>query len=179
MLIGDDEPPPDLPLSEDDIRQIIQKEMEKQGEYLKPDAPRRLRFYTVKGLAWFKCTKNHSKLKKMDDEYKYKYWYSPHAWCVIDLKLKKISKKPKYLQGCKQHWFKDKPEPTFTKAALEKMAEYAVKSLKFRRYPKNKMPGNLITDRESTAGRGRHEEQLCGMCRKWRRSCWKKRVAKT
>ncbi len=168
FLVGDDgnrlEYTPEI--SKKAIREIIQREMERQNVKRSDIRRYRHKYPFVKGFAWFTCTEYH---KKEDG---IKQWSSAHAWCRIDLKRKRIGYR--FFQGCKKDYFKDRPKPEFTEEAIKKMAKYAVQSFKIRNglIKKETLPS---TDTLRNDG-GRHDERLCVMCRKRKRPCWKKRI---
>ena len=114
------------------------------------------RYFYTKGFAWFKCPKRH------------KNWPSAHAWCVIDLKRKKICHRD--YQKCNK--CDSKADPNFTEESLERMAEYAVKQFLIRTHqlpPSAHVPHTDMGDIEG----GPHDEERCGKCKRLGRSCWK------
>ena len=95
-------------------------------------------------------------------------WKSQHAWCVLDLKGQCIAHR--WYQECKR--CNEKSSPWFDEAALERMAEYAVKWYLI-------LVGKRERDKRDTDDKNPqlgppHIEAKCEMCKQLGHSCWKK-----
>ena len=161
---------PDVP--PDAIRDIIKAAMVAKGVreqdiptehyFASPeDGANSKRYIEVKGFAWFVCLRKDCR------------WPSAQSWCFMDLKTQSICYRDK--QECKK--CESEASPEFTREALERMAEYAVKSFQIRTGRERREYHPRSTDTEDTQG-GPHDEGRCGKCQRLGHSCWNRTAFK-
>ena len=142
--------------SPDEIKEIIGEAMEyeevkhrlvpyEDGKFSFETLYKSKRYFKKYSFAWFKCP-------NVDNN-----WPSARAWCIIDLKLRRI---------CYRYWQKCKycdaiAKPKFPRYSVENMAQHAVDSYLTCR--------GWNTWQESPGGttrnvRGDHDEERCQEC---------------
>ena len=117
------------------------------------------RYFRCKGFATFNSHPNCNRR-----------WASGHAWCIMDLRKQKIIHR--FTQDCQK--CEGSSEPEFDRAALRRMAEWAVDTdlrRTGRLSPIQRDPFDMADLHDALDGP--HDEQRCAVCRQLGHSCWK------
>ena len=117
------------------------------------------RYFRCKGFAMFN---SHPSCNRR--------WASGHAWCIMDLREQKIIHR--FTQNCQK--CEGLSEPEFDRAALRRMAEWAVDTHLRRTGRPSPIQRDLfdMADLHDVLD-GPHDERRCAVCRQLGHSCWK------
>ena len=120
------------------------------------------RYFRCKGFAKFD---NHQRR----DHNCNRRWASGHAWCIMDLREQSIIHR--FTQECQK--CEGSAEPEFDRAALRRMAEWAVDTYLRRTgrlSPIQRDPFDMADLHDAL--NGPHDEERCEMCKQLGHSCW-------